>query len=161
MRGARQPRTGSRQFCIYRSSSSLFHKSSGSSSYWHQCKVASLLHLQTAIYQAILADSQGSLRTKTVHSEVLWALSPTNNVRLTSCTLFYRLSHFIFKITEALRRYGVSDTGTALFVVRIAPTKEENVQDKMNATIKGYIVPVNTLQQLTDWSAIRKVYQIA
>jgi EKC/KEOPS complex subunit CGI121/TPRKB len=75
--------------------------------------------------------------------------------------LFYRLSHFIFKITEALRRYGVSDTGTALFVVRIAPTKEENVQDKMNATIKGYIVPVNTLQQLTDWSAIRKVYQIA
>ena len=44
-------------------------------------KITSRLHLQTAIYQAILAESQGTLRTKTVHSEVLWALNPSNNVR--------------------------------------------------------------------------------
>ena len=45
-------------------------------------QITSVLHLQTAVYQAILAACHGSLRTKTVHSEVLWALNPTNNVRI-------------------------------------------------------------------------------
>lgn len=44
------------------------------------CQICSLLHLQTAVYQAVLAQVQGSIRTKTVHSEILWALNPTNNV---------------------------------------------------------------------------------
>lgn len=44
-------------------------------------KITSQMHLLTAIYQAILSASQGSIRTKTVHSEILWALNPTNNVR--------------------------------------------------------------------------------
>ena len=44
-------------------------------------KVTSILHLQTAIYYALLAQGQGCLRTKTVHSEILWALNPSNNVR--------------------------------------------------------------------------------
>ena len=48
--------------------------------YGYFIQICSLQHLQTAIYQAVLAYSQGSLRTKTVHSEILWALNPTNNV---------------------------------------------------------------------------------
>ena len=43
-------------------------------------QITSRLHVQTAVYQAILAHVQSSLRTKTVHSEVLWALSPGHNV---------------------------------------------------------------------------------
>lgn len=43
-------------------------------------KITSVLHLQTAIYHAILAATQDSLRTKTVHSEILWTLNPSNNV---------------------------------------------------------------------------------
>ena len=45
-------------------------------------QICSVLHLQTAVYQAILAQVQNSIRTKTVHSEILWALNPTNNVTL-------------------------------------------------------------------------------
>ena len=45
--------------------------------------ITSSLHLQTAIHQALIADDQGALRTKTPHSEILWALNPTNNVLLT------------------------------------------------------------------------------
>jgi EKC/KEOPS complex subunit CGI121/TPRKB len=43
-------------------------------------QVTSILHIQTAITQAILAAAQNTLRTKTVHSEVIWALNPSNNV---------------------------------------------------------------------------------
>src|SRR5437879_3609846 len=50
-------------------------------------KITSPLHLQTAIYQALLSESQGSLRTKTIHSEIIWALNPTNNVRIVGVPL--------------------------------------------------------------------------
>jgi EKC/KEOPS complex subunit CGI121/TPRKB len=43
-------------------------------------QIASLLHLQTGIQQATLASTDGSMRTKTVHSEILWALNSSNNV---------------------------------------------------------------------------------
>lgn len=51
-------------------------------------KITSRLHVQTAIYQAILAYVQGSLRTKSIHSEVLWALSPSHNVSKNSASCF-------------------------------------------------------------------------
>ncbi|KAG2357199.1 CGI-121-domain-containing protein, partial [Suillus spraguei] len=96
--------------------------------------ISSTLHLQTAIYQALLAEAQGQLRTKTVHSEILWTLNPTNN------------------ITEAIRRYGVSDGLTALIVVR--------VDRCMCDIIQGCMVPFQLLSQMTDWSIIKKHYKL-
>ncbi|EGO30133.1 hypothetical protein SERLADRAFT_454421 [Serpula lacrymans var. lacrymans S7.9] len=104
--------------------------------------ITSMLHLQTAIYQAILFDSQKSLRTRTVHSEILWCLNPTNN------------------ISEAIRRYGVSDTSSALFVVRITSPDLVDVESGMKCVVEGNIVPQNTLQELTDWSSIKKYYKL-
>ncbi|KAJ8456700.1 hypothetical protein ONZ45_g18614 [Pleurotus djamor] len=102
--------------------------------------ITSKLHVQTAIHQAMLADSQGSLRTKTVHSEVIWILNPTNN------------------ITEALRRYGVSETTTSLLVVRIgeAGLASDQVLESMNAVVQGDIQPLEKLQDSTDWNAVKK-----
>lgn len=45
------------------------------------CQVVSREHILTAICQALQAASSQNLRTKTVHSEVLLALHPSNNVR--------------------------------------------------------------------------------
>jgi len=100
--------------------------------------VTSVLHIQTAITQALLAAAQNNLRTKTVHSEVIWALNPSNN------------------ITEALRRYGVSDGSTALFVVRIDPIQPSQVKSKMSAVVDGTQVPLSELADLTDWVAVKK-----
>ncbi|EIM85448.1 CGI-121-domain-containing protein [Stereum hirsutum FP-91666 SS1] len=104
--------------------------------------ITSRLHLQTAIYQALLSQSQGILRTKTVHSEIIWALNPSNN------------------ITEALRRHGVSDGSTSLFVVRVASPELQDVQSKMLAVVDGAISPLSKLASLTDWSSIRKYYKL-
>ncbi|KAG6915045.1 hypothetical protein DXG01_013775 [Tephrocybe rancida] len=96
--------------------------------------ITSRLHLQTAIYQAMLAESQDSLRTRTVHSEIIWALNPTNN------------------ITEALRRYGISDKTTVVIVVSMDGASE----DKLGAGIIGTLSPMDELERLTDWTAVRK-----
>jgi len=100
--------------------------------------VTSILHIQTAITQALLAAAQNTLRTKTVHSEVIWALNPSNN------------------ITEAFRRYGVSDDSTALLVIRIDPLESSDVERRMNGVIEGTQAPISELADLTDWIAVKK-----
>jgi len=82
------------------------------------------------------------LRTKTVHSEILWALSPNNN------------------ITEAIRRFGVSDDTTALFVVRIGPPELENPLGLMKTIVSGELSPIHGLAHLTDWATIKKYYKL-
>ncbi|KAN0140165.1 Kinase binding protein CGI-121 domain containing protein [Lactarius tabidus] len=100
--------------------------------------ITSVLHIQTAITQALLAAAQNTLRTKTVHSEIIWALNPSNN------------------ITEALRRYGVTDASTALFVVHIDPLASLDVRSRMSEVVQGTLVPMSTLADLTDWVAVKK-----
>ncbi|KAI8984890.1 CGI-121-domain-containing protein [Trametes punicea] len=104
--------------------------------------ICSLLHLQTAIYQAILAHTQGSLRTKTVHSEILWALNPTNN------------------ITEAIRRYGIADATTSLIAVRISSSDMNNVQQRMSSVVDGTLTPLDQLAQITDWATVKKYHKL-
>lgn len=43
-------------------------------------QITSRLHALTAVQQALLARADGTLKTKTVHSEVLWMLEPGSNV---------------------------------------------------------------------------------
>lgn len=43
-------------------------------------QVASRGHLLAAVHLALLLKAQGEMRTKTVHSEILWTLCPTSNV---------------------------------------------------------------------------------
>ncbi|EIW81984.1 CGI-121-domain-containing protein [Coniophora puteana RWD-64-598 SS2] len=100
--------------------------------------ITSALHLQTAISQASLAAAQNTLRTKTVHSEILWALCPTNN------------------ISEAIRRYGISDTSKALFVVRVDSASVGDVEERMRGVVEGRVVPLSTLAELVDWQAVKK-----
>lgn len=104
--------------------------------------ISSLLHLQTAIYQALLSEAQGQLRTKTIHSEILWALNPTNN------------------ITEAIRRYGVSDASTTLIVIRVDVSNIPDVQRRMCDIVQGSMVTFEALKQMTDWSTIKKHYKL-
>ncbi|KAI0352537.1 CGI-121-domain-containing protein [Trametes cingulata] len=104
--------------------------------------ICSVLHLQTAIYQAILAHAQGALRTKTVHSEILWALNPTNN------------------ITEAIRRYGVADATASLIVVRISSPELNNVEQLMGSVVDGTLTPLNELARITDWASVKKYYKL-
>ncbi|KAH9986800.1 kinase binding protein CGI-121-domain-containing protein [Russula vinacea] len=100
--------------------------------------ITSVLHIQTAITQALLAAAQNTLRTKTVHSEVIWALNPSNN------------------ITEALRRYGVSGDTSALLVIRIDPLDPSSVKNRMSAVIEGTQAPLSQLASLTDWVAVKR-----
>ncbi|KAF9563355.1 CGI-121-domain-containing protein [Agrocybe pediades] len=106
--------------------------------------ITSKLHLETATFQAILAESQGGLRTRTVHSEILYNLNPTHN------------------ITEAIRRYGVSENNTDVLVVRIGSQDlvPSVVEERMKEVVSGNLVPLSELQDVTDWSSVKKYYKL-
>lgn len=116
--------------------------------------VSSRMVLLTAAYQACLAEWDGAMRTKTVHSEVLWSLSPGNN------------------ITDALRRFGLSANSKALLVLHICPITlpdaspadpnlPSNVETRMRRVVQGQLVPLDMLDSIVDWPAIRKVYKLS
>jgi EKC/KEOPS complex subunit CGI121/TPRKB len=126
-------------------------------------QITSPKHLLTAVHQAILADSTNpsGLRTKSVHSEVLFYLNPTNNVS------FKPYHHLLSptppppQITEAFRNYGLSDTSTSLVVVRIgSPNTPDNaIQEMMKDVVIGDIVEPfeDELGRITDWSLVKRV----
>lgn len=48
-------------------------------------QVTSPTHLQAALNLSLLADLENRLRTRTVHSEIIWMLNPTSSVGALSC----------------------------------------------------------------------------
>ncbi|KAI0077604.1 CGI-121-domain-containing protein [Panus rudis PR-1116 ss-1] len=105
--------------------------------------VCSTLHLQTAIVSSILAQSQGVLRTKTVHSEILWNLNPTNN------------------ISEAIRRYGIAANASNVLVVKVSSRSDSSaVLQGINDVLSGQVTPLSHLQSISDWPKIRKYHKI-
>lgn len=104
--------------------------------------ITSSLHLETAIYQALLSESQGSLRTKTIHSEIIWALNPTNN------------------ISEAIKLFGVSGRTTDLILVHAATSNTCDVQQKMHNIVDGRLVPMSTIPDSTNWANVKKHYKL-
>ena len=65
----------------------------------------------------------------------------------------------VLKITEAIRRYGISKGKADVVVVKIgssklSPTEEK---EKMKKVIDGSLVPFTELKDVTDWSSIKKV----
>jgi EKC/KEOPS complex subunit CGI121/TPRKB len=82
-------------------------------------------------------------RTHNLHSELLMALSPNNN------------------ITDAIRRHGVGDDTTRLAVVRYGDDSlsQSQVWDMISGIVKGELKSVDELDAPSklDWKRIDKV----
>ncbi|KAG8934369.1 hypothetical protein FRC02_010114 [Tulasnella sp. 418] len=114
--------------------------------------ITSLLHLLTAIQTAAVAASHSALKTRTVHSEILWALNYSNN------------------ITESIRRFGVSDESASLIIVRVGVNPESpegapaisaaEMTQIAERCVDGQWGSLNNIQEGTDWSLVKKYYKL-
>lgn len=95
------------------------------------------------------------MRTKTIHSEILWALNPSNNVRISVPTKSTHILILCLQISEAIRRYGISDSATSLLVVEIGTVLSHH--DKIKAVVNGTVSPFSRLSEITDLAIIKKV----
>ncbi|GAA5927864.1 Cgi121p [Sporobolomyces koalae] len=113
--------------------------------------ITSRAHIMTAVTQALLAQAQANLKSKTMHSEVIWMLEPGTN------------------ISEALKHFGMSATTRDLLLVRIqqqdaAEQSTQSIETAMKSIVKGDLAPLDLLGQLPDGrlneKSIRKIYKL-
>lgn len=116
------------------------------------------------MHQALLTEERGALRTKYVHSEILWVLNPSNNV----CSYASAFDEGITnksQISDAIRRFGVSDKTTVLLVVKIHSGlldkgSRKSILAAMQAVVEGELVSLSSLPDFTNWTAVKKVQRV-
>ncbi|OJD36723.1 protein cgi121 [Diplodia corticola] len=108
----------------------------------------STTHVLAAVFRALNDQLNGRLRSRNVHSEIVFSLSPNNN------------------IADSFRRFGVQDTTTALLAIKVPtdgrPLSANQVEAHLSASVEGTAVPFtdDTLSEFSDLPRIRKIYKL-
>lgn len=108
--------------------------------------VVSSRQVLAATFRAMNDYLNDRLKSRNIHSEIVFALSPNNN------------------IGEAFRRFGIGEATNDLIVLKVATTPDvnlESVQSHLTASIKGHEHPFDEIDQsnVADIARIRKVYK--
>ncbi|KIV95885.1 hypothetical protein PV10_03486 [Exophiala mesophila] len=109
--------------------------------------IVSTKHVLAATFRTLNDYLNERLKSRNVHSEIVFALSPNNN------------------IGEAFRRFGISETTKNLLVIKVATSPAvtlESVTSHLNEHIKGTQVVFDdaSFNSLSDIGRIKKVYKL-
>jgi len=65
----------------------------------------------------------------------------------------------LLQITEAIRRYGVSDSTKSLLVVHVTSKSHSSkaIEENIKKVVDGTIVQFSELDVITDWDRVKKV----
>ncbi|KAM3926233.1 EKC/KEOPS complex subunit TPRKB [Leptodactylus fuscus] len=104
--------------------------------------IADPLQVLVAVNKAIHLQLLGKMKTRTLNSEIIFNLSPTNN------------------ISEAFKRFGLSDSDSGVLVVLTDDGTRAMSSREIIPHVEGQQVPLADLSQLTDYAKVKKVYKI-
>lgn len=110
--------------------------------------ILSTTHILAASFRAMNDYLHGRLKSRNVHSEIVFALSPNNN------------------IGEAFRKFGIGDTSSDLLVIKVATSPSvtlESVRSHLQSAVEGKSIEFNNqnLEAVSDLVKVRKAYKIA
>ncbi|XP_015252520.1 PREDICTED: EKC/KEOPS complex subunit TPRKB [Cyprinodon variegatus] len=83
-----------------------------------------------------------NMKTRSLNSEIIFNLSPTN------------------KISEAFKRFGIADRDTSVLVVVVHSKDEPQAVSNITAMVDGQQLPVDQVSSLSDLEKIRKLYKV-
>ncbi|KAF7919803.1 hypothetical protein EAE99_008348 [Botrytis elliptica] len=107
--------------------------------------VLSKLHILAAAYRAINDALEERLKSRNIHSEIVFSLSMNNN------------------IAESFRRFGITPTTTSLLVVKVAPASSASqISERLSSVIEGEPVPFDdeSLASMVDIARVKKLYKL-
>ncbi|KAL4747932.1 hypothetical protein BDW72DRAFT_163245 [Aspergillus terricola var. indicus] len=109
--------------------------------------ILSRAHALSAVFRAVNDFLNDRLKSRNVHSEIVFSFSPTNN------------------IADSFRKFGISDTTSNLLVVKVSVTPDitrEFVAAHLAQDVQGTPLPFNddALSQISDVSKIKKAYKL-
>uniref|UniRef100_A0A672KAP4 EKC/KEOPS complex subunit Tprkb-like n=1 Tax=Sinocyclocheilus grahami TaxID=75366 RepID=A0A672KAP4_SINGR len=106
-------------------------------------KVVDAFQILVAANKAVHLHKNGKMKTRSLYSEIIFNLSPTNN------------------ISEAFKRFGISDSDSAVHIVLVHNKDETLSIDNIISKVDGQQVGVDRVSDLTDVSKIKKLYKVA
>ncbi|XP_078137520.1 EKC/KEOPS complex subunit TPRKB [Sander vitreus] len=95
-----------------------------------------------AVNKAVNLQKIGKMKTRSLYSEIIFNLSPTNN------------------ISEAFKRFGSSDGDDSVLVVLVHNKDESQLVSDITARVSGRQVPAEEVSSLTDHTKIKKLYKV-
>ncbi|PMD20871.1 CGI-121-domain-containing protein [Hyaloscypha hepaticicola] len=110
--------------------------------------IVSKRHAFAAAYRAVNDLLESRLRSRNVHSEIVFSLSPNNNA------------------SESFRRFGITPSTTNLLIIKVTTPSSaltaSEIQSHLTSSIEGEQVPFedSILQQLTDVPRVKKIYKL-
>lgn len=120
----------------------------------------------SAIFRAVNDYMNQRLKSRNVHSEIVFSLSPANNVRF---TLEFHSRHYTatnsVQIADSFRKFGITDSTKDLLVVKVSVSSEithDSVATHLGSSIQGTSLPFDdeTLAEISDVSKIKKAYKL-
>ena len=103
--------------------------------------IVSQFQAMLAVNKAIQMKSFGKMITKNVHSEVIYCLSGSKN------------------ISDAFRKFGLSDNMTAVLVIEIHEAEKSAMSD-ITAMVNGECITLDKLPDFTNEADVIKAYKV-
>ncbi|KAK9448886.1 kinase binding protein CGI-121-domain-containing protein [Limtongia smithiae] len=109
--------------------------------------VYSVAHVLAAVYRALTDCTAGSMRTRSVASEIVFAMAPSMN------------------IADGLRRFGIKDDNDSLLVITLVQEDEKDqesvVFERLDKIVTGHRVVLSdaSIAELTNIELLRKNYK--
>lgn len=110
--------------------------------------ILSTRHVLAATFRAMNDYLCDRLKSRNIHSEIVFCLSPNNN------------------IGEAFRRYGLSDTSKSLVVIKVSTdpsVTHDSVEAHLKEVMKGSPLPFedSSFEDISDLPKIAKAYKLS
>ena len=115
-----------------------------------------------ACFRAISDSLNDRLKSRNVHSEIVFSLSPNNNVSQWIPYIYPHSHSPQVQIAESFRRFGIQDTSTHVVAVKVLKSPEQSVAEHLTTNVQGELVALTdeALSSVKDDVRIRKIYRL-
>uniref|UniRef100_A0A8C3HC01 TP53RK binding protein n=1 Tax=Chrysemys picta bellii TaxID=8478 RepID=A0A8C3HC01_CHRPI len=126
-----------------------------------------------ATNKAVHLHRIGKMKTRTLNAEIIFNLSPNNNhvkqnaqirkgLDLFNTVVIVHLRNFGLwpKISDALKKFGISDNDSAVLIVLIEDKEKTVNLESIISQVEGQQVSLAELHKITDISKVKKMYKL-